>query len=81
MLLWSETLGIADADPRRPLVSAALALSRAVDQAGPGQLPALVRELRMLTGWMSEFEREADELDKLRAAAAGRRVSALLRAL
>lgn len=81
VLLWTEMLDIGDVDPRRPLVSAALALGRAVDQAGPGQLPALVRELRMFVGWMSEFEREADELDKIRARVAQKRVVSLLRAL
>lgn len=81
VLLWTETLDIADVDPRRPLVAAALALSRAVDQAAPGQLPPLVRELRMLTGWMSEFEQQADELDKIRAEVAHRRVTTLLKAL
>jgi hypothetical protein len=63
-------------DPRRPLVEAALVLARAID--GGRRVDACARELRILVGYMAEFDRVADKVDELRARRAHSRVLQVL---
>jgi hypothetical protein len=78
LLVYADTLPVSAGDPRLVLVRAGLKLAAAID-ANPGRdLAQLVAELRRLVYWMSTFEAQTTELEKIASRRAERRVSMLL---
>ncbi len=78
LLVYADTLPVSAGDPRLVLVKAALKLAAAIDANCGRDLAPLTRELRILIGHMSEFEAQADELEKIQSRRAQRRVQMLL---